>query len=272
MIKPSSPLISCLCVTNKRPHFLKRAIACFSGQSYPQKEMIIVCPEDDRGALDYISSLKNEQLIPVTVPAGHQLTLGELRNISLEHSNGEYFCQWDDDDWSHRDRLRIQFNNLAANQHPVTMLTNVLMYDAASGQAYFSHFRLWDQTIMGTTALRGRVQYQSLERSEDREFSHLLLAESKIYPTVSHNSYIYVYHGSNTWDKDHFNWLFGQAQPLSAGLSQLIGDILDGKYSVTEASELLGLEDLLQEINYFYYEKKMIQQQKDEAKLQAGEV
>lgn len=256
------PLISCLCVTNKRVHFLKRAIACFLGQSYPEKEMIIVCSDDDRDTLDYIAGLKNESLISVTVPAGHNFTLGELRNISLEHCNGEYFCQWDDDDWSHRDRLSTQLNNLIRNQHPVTMLTNVLMYDAANAQAYFSHFRLWDQTLMGSTALGEQVKYRSLEKSEDREFTQLLITESKIYPTVAHNLYIYLYHGSNTWDQDHFNWLFGYAQPLSEAVSEMIGDILGSKYSFSEASDMLESAELLREVNYFYNERKVILEQK----------
>lgn len=264
-MQPVSPLISCLCVTNKRVHFLKRAINCFLGQRYPEKEMIIVCPEDDRDALAYIAGLKNEQLTPVTVPAGHQFTLGELRNISIGNCNGEYFCQWDDDDWSHRDRLSTQVNNLINNRHPVTMLTNVLMYDAGNAQAYFSHFRLWDQTLMGRKDLCGQVKYRSLEKSEDREFTQLLITESKIYPTVAHNLYIYLYHGSNTWDQDHFNWLFGYAQPLSFDTSKIIGDILNDKYSFSEASDMLESEELLQEINYFYNERKVILQQKEEA-------
>jgi glycosyltransferase involved in cell wall biosynthesis len=261
MTHSAFPLISCLCVTNKRVHFLKRAINCFLGQSYPGKEMIIVCPEDDRDTLGCIADLKNEQLVPVTVPAGHQFTLGELRNISLEHCNGEYFCQWDDDDWSHRDRLGIQLNNLTRNRYPVTMLTNVLMYDAANAQAYFSHFRLWDQTLMGSTSLRGQLKYRALEKSEDREFSQLLMVESKIYPTVAHNLYIYLYHGNNTWDQEHFNWLFGHAQPLSNPVSEMLRDILNDKYSLSEASDMLESEDLLREINYFHHEKKMLQQE-----------
>lgn len=266
----ATPLVSCLCVTNKRAHFLKRAIDCFLAQDHPHKEMIIVCPADDHQALDYLGTLQDERLVPVTVPAGHQLTLGELRNLSLEHCNGDFFCQWDDDDWSHRKRLSIQLNNLVSNHHPATMLTNVLMYDGANAKAYFSNFRLWDQTLMGSTALCGQVRYQALEKSEDREFSHLLMMESKIYPTVSPNLYIYRFHGNNTWDQDHFNWLFGRAQPLSEPVSQLIGDIVSGRYSVEEGSRLLESDTLLQELNYFYFEKMMIRQEREEALKKEG--
>lgn len=147
------------------------------------------------------------------------------------------------------------------------MLPNVLMYDAAKAHAYLSHFRLWDQTLIASTAWRGHIKYPTLNKSEDREFTHLLMTEIKIYPTVSHNLYIYVYHGNNSWDQDHFNWLFGHAQPMSQPITQIISDVLSEKYSVSEASDLLESDDLMREINYFHGEKEIVQQQKQEADL-----
>jgi glycosyltransferase involved in cell wall biosynthesis len=32
-------------------------------------------------------------------------TLGSLRNLDIEMAQGEYVCQWDDDDWYHAGRI-----------------------------------------------------------------------------------------------------------------------------------------------------------------------
>jgi glycosyltransferase involved in cell wall biosynthesis len=263
------PLISCLCVTNRRVPLLKMSIACFLAQSYPNKEMIIVCQENDLDTVQYIEFLKRADVLLVKVSPPDSLTLGELRNLSLEHSRGEYFCQWDDDDWSHRDRLVIQYQNTTRNLFPATMLMNVLMFDEGRGDAYFSYFRLWDQTILGKRELFSTYKYKPLNKSEDREFSNLLMTESRIYPTVSPNLYIYVYHGNNTWGSDHFNWLFGFAQKLPDHISVLVHDILKGKYTVDEASDLLNAAEVLREVNYFSHDAKLIREKaEEEARLQ----
>lgn len=248
------PLISCVCITNRRVPFLKMSVSCFLAQSYPNKEMIIISQENDSDTHHYVESLGRENIVLVKVSPPDQLTLGELRNLSLEHSRGGYFCQWDDDDWSHRDRLMVQYNSATTNFFPCTMLMNVLMFDAGRAQAYFSYFRLWDQTIMGKMELFDKCKYKPLNKSEDREFSNLLMMESKIFPTIAHNLYIYVYHGNNTWGSDHFNWLFEYAQELPERFSVLLDDILHGRYSVEEASELLNSEDLLKSINFFQHD------------------
>ncbi len=262
------PLISCLCVTNRRVPLLKMSVACFLGQSYPNKEMVIVCQENDEDTIQYIASLNREDIILVKNAPADSLTLGELRNLSLERSRGDYFCQWDDDDWSHRDRLMIQYKNTTSNLFPATMLMNVLMFDAGGGDAYFSYFRLWDQTILGERELFSTYKYQPLNKSEDREFSNLLMTESRIFPTVSPNLYIYVYHGNNTWGSDHFNWLFGFAQKLPDHVSHLLGDILQGKYTVEEASNLLNAPEVMREVNYFAHDAKLIREKAEEARLQ----
>ncbi len=41
-MKAVQPLISCICVTNKRPEMLTRAIQCFKRQTYPNKAFILL--------------------------------------------------------------------------------------------------------------------------------------------------------------------------------------------------------------------------------------
>ncbi len=95
------PLISCLCVTHHKSQLLKRAIACFNSQTYDSKQLVIVYEETDLLTCAYIQShtfASNIKL--VAIPGGQsKLMLGELRNRSIKEAEGEYVCQWDDDDW-----------------------------------------------------------------------------------------------------------------------------------------------------------------------------
>ena len=58
MIEPApTPLISCLCVTRARVPLLKRAVACFHAQTYPQKELVLLYEHDDRETAAFIDTL-----------------------------------------------------------------------------------------------------------------------------------------------------------------------------------------------------------------------
>jgi hypothetical protein len=56
--------------------------------------------------------------------------------------------------------------------------------------------------------------------------------------------YIYVYHGSNTWNFDHWSYIFECGRVLSPKASMDIADILEGKHSIYNGSLLL--DDLLE--------------------------
>ncbi|UII27564.1 glycosyltransferase family 2 protein [Fulvivirga maritima] len=251
MDKIDFPLISCVCVTDHRIQYLRRSISCFLGQSYPNKEMVIVCRESDNETIEYVNQFNDEQFVLVKLEAEHNIKLGELRNISIQNANGKYFCQWDDDDWYHRDRLLKQFKAAEENIHPVSMLTNIIMFDEEEKQAYFSGFRLWENTVFGLRSLIDDCKYETLERSEDYEFMNTLLMRSKVFPTVANNLYIYVCHGTNTWNKDHFDMLFGYAQKLPSNISKNVEKILSSDYDYSEASDWLDSIEYRDSLNYF---------------------
>src|SRR5579872_5490009 len=50
----NEPLISCLCITRKKPHMLSRAIRCFMEQSYSNKELVIVYESDDMATIELV--------------------------------------------------------------------------------------------------------------------------------------------------------------------------------------------------------------------------
>src|SRR5437868_4002655 len=103
----SRPLVSCLMPTADRRRFVPQAIAYFLRQDYAERELVIL---DD--GLDPIADL---------VPADPRIryerltrrpSLGEKRNLAVEHARGDLLLHWDDDDWFSSDRVRLQVDAL----------------------------------------------------------------------------------------------------------------------------------------------------------------
>src|SRR5690606_3676258 len=136
-VMKSTPLISCLCVTRNRVNLLKRSIDCFLSQSYPNAELIVVSEDDDEPTSRYMKNVPGENIRHIVIGTRPKLPLGALRNFAIEAARGEYFCQWDDDDWYHNDRISTQFHAAVKNFHPGSILTNWLMFDHSARQAYF---------------------------------------------------------------------------------------------------------------------------------------
>jgi len=250
------PLVSCLCITKNDIRQLRRSVRCFSGQSYAKKELVIVHEGLSPEVTDWLDRLKDIHLKVVSVPIRPKKSLGELRNISIAHATGEYFCQWDDDDWYHRDRLKIQLEQALTQRHPATFLMNWLIYNEKNNAAYFSSLRPWEGSILCRRDVYPRIKYPDQSMAEDVHFLRQLMIKHRVFPVVSSPLYIYVFHGKNTWDKDHFNMLFKTSQKLSNAASLLIRDILGSQYSVKAASDLLHSDSLLDEINYFHSNKQ----------------
>jgi len=253
-MKDGSPLVSCVCVTRNRVHVLKRAIGCFLAQSYPNKELIIQYESDDsstpslREAYAAHPEIKWHQ-----VDDKPKLTLGERRNLSIERSSGEYFCQWDDDDWYHADRIRDQLSAVLSTHQSASIMTNRLIFDASKRTAYFSHLRLWESSILcRRDALTADVRYPARNRMEDTYFTKALVENNRVYPHVLPTHYIYVINHGNISPQSHFDLLLAASQPLSPALSRLVADILDGTYSPETASRILTSSDVLHEIKYFF--------------------
>lgn len=246
------PLVSCLCITKNKVDLLKRSIDCFRAQSYPNKELIIVKQGEDCLISNYLNMLKDDDIYFIQLPSDPLFTLGDLRNFSIENCNGDYFCVWDDDDWQHIDRLKIQVDFTLRSLHEVSAMTNLLAFNNVTKQTYFTSFRLWEGTLLCKREIfLNGLKYPSLDRSEDNGFLGLLLEHKRIYPIVNSMLYVYVYHGRNTWDIDHFNNNIFRQQ-LSESASMTMDKILSFNNDPTYASRMLEASSIPMEINHFY--------------------
>ncbi len=117
-------------VTADRPDFARRAIASFAAQSWPDKELVVL----DNGATPMralLDGLPPEQVVYRHTPRQEGRYIGALRNESLEMARGDFVVpQWDDDDWSHPERLTIQAEVLLGGYDACALPGTLMHVDA----------------------------------------------------------------------------------------------------------------------------------------------
>jgi len=211
------PLISCLCVTHKKPDMLKRAIRCFDNQTYPNKQMVIVYEESDQPTHEFVVEQKFDTNIKIVkINTNFKMTLGELRNISVSKADGSFVCQWDDDDWYGAYRLSKQMNHLLQHEKSASILSRWIVFDSCSQKAYLSHTRLWEGSILCRRDLMLQNPYPPLPKAEDTCVIDSIHKNGEL--SIIHDMpslYVYIIHGNNTWDHDHFKKMLSCSRELS---------------------------------------------------------
>jgi glycosyltransferase involved in cell wall biosynthesis len=96
-------------------------------------------------------------------------SLGAKRNLACEMACGEYIAHWDDDDWSHPDRLALQ---LAGNP-VVTGFRQMLFWDETTKRALL--YRGSPMYVLGTSLLFRRTwweanRFRPIDVGEDNAF------------------------------------------------------------------------------------------------------
>jgi len=224
------PLISCLCVTRGKPKLLERAISCFNYQTYSNKELIVVYEDDDLLTRGFVNSIKNPKIFVHEVRNSKKVTLGYLRNYAVENSHGEYICQWDDDDWYNIHRIETQYKELYASNLPSCVLSQWLVFNSNTQKAYYSNERFWEGSLLCLKSIFKNIKYPHLKRGEDTPVIEYLNKSKKLKAiTHSANLYIYVYHGKNTFDFNHWDEIFKGSDELDSKLSNKIHKMLNSK-------------------------------------------
>lgn len=209
---------------------LERVINCFRNQSYPRKQLIIVYEKSDRLTVEFLNSrIWEEDIKLVPVPDKPlKFSLGKLRNLSIENADGEYVCQWDDDDWYDPDRLSAQMEAILKTDRPGCLLSRWIVFDATTSKAYLSNQRLWEGSILCRKEILLSNPYPEISKGEDTEVIEYLLRNNLL--TVIHDMpelYIYTYHGTNTWEQGHFTDIFAASTELSPQDCAQVIDILN---------------------------------------------
>ncbi len=106
----SDPLVSCIMLSSgpERSGMLARAKRSYDAQTYPNRNLVLGC-------------------YPKTA------TIGEMRNCANAASPGSILCHWDDDDYSHPDRIYEQVALLQSSGADCVGYNECLFWDMRKG-------------------------------------------------------------------------------------------------------------------------------------------
>lgn len=201
------PLISCLMVTRGDLVPAQFAIDSFRRQTWPNRELVIVCGVPGSEVPDYLATLGDPTIRYVhTAPA----VLGALRNVSVEAARGTLLSQWDDDDLCHPQRLEFQYGQLRTGDAAAHFLSRLLMWWPEQRRLAISSRRMWEGSMLCRRLALG--SYPPLGRREDTQVvRELRQSGCRITYTDQPLAYCYVMHGGNTSGHRHLTKLFTKA-------------------------------------------------------------
>jgi uncharacterized protein len=226
----TSPLISCLLVTRQRLEMAKRAIDLYAAQDYQPRELVIVSDgREEFEALDEHARRVCRTEVKSTWVERGSLTLGALRNLSMDLATGDVICQWDDDDLSHPSRLSTQYAQMHREGASASFLTDHLLWEIPTRSLYWCDWARPRGIALGAATLPCTVMCERsaaprypeagpmARRSEDALFMRSLFKRGSVAKVSGYGwLYVYVVHGGNTWDDSHYRRIV-QATAIEAG-------------------------------------------------------
>lgn len=202
-------------VTCGRPKLLQESVRCYLKQTYANKELIILSQgsvEINKEIQDYLKLVDRDDI--QFVSCSKSLSLGAMRNLSIELTTGSIVCQWDDDDLYHPLRIQTQLNAVMGSGVSASLYQQHLKYFADTKELYWVDWegmpREFERYLCGSIMFHKKyfhavnnLLYPETPREEDLDALKKLMNFGRIAPITHGNQYIYVYHGSNTYWREH---------------------------------------------------------------------
>lgn len=172
------PLVSCLCLTYRRPqrdqHLLEEAIESFLRQTYPNKELIVLndCPGQ-------ILSCDAPGVRVYNAP-NRSNSVGEKRNLAVALAKGDVLVPWDDDDISLPWRLELSLARLGEADY----YSPGIIWVARDGHLqrqpiwYFAHVA----SMFTRAGFRKVGGYRAISFGEDLRFDEDLRTQAHLSP------------------------------------------------------------------------------------------
>ena len=207
-VMPSAPpLISCLMLTRGRLVPTRFAIDCYRRQTWPNRELVIVCDDPASELPAYVTTLGDPTIRYVlTAPD----VIGALRNVTVEASRGTLLSVWDDDDLYHPERLQFQYAELTAGKAAAHFLSRWLIWWPAQRRFALSKRRYWEGSMLARRLAFG--SYPVVARREDTlAVASLRERENRLVYSDQPFAYCYVIHGANTLGGRYHAKLFSTA-------------------------------------------------------------
>ena len=248
MTAKDDPLVSCICITHNAVEYLKKSVQCFQQQTYPHRELIVAFSSDNIAAANFVATLQDTSIKTLVFPSTQPLTLGEKRNLAINYATGFYFCVWDDDDWHNVNRISACVTSLAKSNYPGCALSNLVLYDGTSREAYLSATRWgWEATLFCQKSVveNPEFKYRHLDQAEDSPLVYDLKMNNLLLAISQPELYIYIYHGKNTFRRDHWDvnllqWATKLPPEKSLVITKIINNEISPKAAADKLQYLLG--------------------------------
>lgn len=229
--------ICAVMVTGKpgREYLARMAIRAFQQQRYQAKRLLIV----NDGTPLLAESI--EGIRELIVPPGN--TLGRLRNIALESMDPgiDLVVQWDDDDYSHPQRLRWQASQKFAKP-TATVLRYEVHCNLLSGETKLCRpTRQAAYGFPGTLMhpLPTKFRYPEVAKSEDTVFLRAWRDDHRLRVLVNDkipHLYVRFFHGLNTWSEKHVMGFPAAAMPLKPEIREEVETLRQSYLQLRESA------------------------------------
>ena len=201
------PLISCLMLTRGRLVPTRLSIDCYRRQTWPNRELIVVCDDPASELPAYIATLGDPSIRYVLTAKD---VIGALRNVTLDSSSGPFLSVWDDDDLYHPERLEFQYAELTSRKAAAHFLSRWLLWWPAQRRLALAKRRYWEGSMLARRIAFG--SYPVVARREDTlAVASLRERGNRIIYSDQPFAYCYIIHGANTLGGRYHAKLFSTA-------------------------------------------------------------
>ena len=214
-------LVSALMVTRGDIELIKKSLRIFISQTWRNKELCVVTAnhQNEKRIKTLLESAEISYQFKI---ASNDLSLGNLRNISMSIASGTYVCTWDDDDLYASSRISIMMEAIRQSNTVASFLKQVLLYYPDKNKLAISHSMIWENSMLVRRSCS--PVYQDITGGEDSKFVRNLMQHHEIALVNAPGQYAYVRTGTNTVGENHFNNLFKRAQKTfdSAEINEIL--------------------------------------------------
>jgi hypothetical protein len=195
IFRHSNPSVTAVMITGLRRErygMARIAIECFKKQTYPNKNLLIVNHGEE-------SLWCNDPRVrELRFQKSRWHTVGDLRNLALEHATGDFIINWDDDDWHHPLRMEVQMR--ARGPDTAVLLKTRIHHSLVNGCSLYAEYPAGaEATILHPRNVAFR--YPSLLRGSDTVFAQRFAVRLPIENDPA--MHIRFFHGMNLWDAGH---------------------------------------------------------------------
>jgi len=188
------PRLSMVCVTN-RPEFADAVWTQFNGQTWPNKELVVIDSSED--------GLILKDRADVHVRMDPDTWVGPLRNAGLKAARGSWLMWFDDDDWRHPDLSTILMDVAIRSSACIAGLRSYCWINL-DGKMGRRDCGKWP--VFGASVYRNfwdTPPFRDKPRCKTDSYWLPRMQERGVMSLVSQPElFVYVHHGSNVHNSD----------------------------------------------------------------------